>query len=376
MERVEAIVIGAGVVGLACARALAQVGRDVLVLESEGAIGQGTSSRSSEVLHAGLYYPRDSLKARLCVEGRRLAETYCRERGIPHARPGKLIVATREADEAKLAELLQQGEANGVEGLSLIDGATARRLEPALHATAALWSQATGIVDSHTLMLSLQGDLERAGGIVAFHAKVTRIAARAHDFVVTTEDGTELAATYLVNAAGLAAIAVARGIEGLAPEHIPRPHFAKGHYFSLATGGGRAPFSRLIYPVPEPGGLGIHLTLDLAGQARFGPDVEWLEPARCPPAAAFDYAVDPRRAAAFVEAIRRYWPALPDHALVPAYAGVRPKIVGPGEAAADFVIQDATVHGLPGLVNLFGIESPGLTSALAIGREVVSRLAD
>lgn len=376
MERVQAIVIGAGVVGLACARALAQTGWDVLVLEGEGVIGQGTSSRSSEVLHAGLYYPTGGLKARLCVEGRRLAETYCHERGIAHARPGKLIVATREADEAKLAALLAQGEANGVEGLSLIDGAAARRLEPALHATAALWSQATGIVDSHALMLSLQGDLERAGGIVAFHARVSRITARAHEFVITTEDGTRLAAPRLVNAAGLAAIAIAHSTEGLVPELVPRAHFAKGHYFSLATGGGRAPFSRLIYPVPEPGGLGIHLTLDLAGQARFGPDVQWLDAARCPPAAVFDYSVDPRRAAAFEKAVRCYWPGLPEGALVPAYAGIRPKIVGPGEAAADFVIQDAAVHGLPGLVNLFGIESPGLTSALAIGQEVAARLSD
>ncbi len=376
MERVEAIVIGAGVVGLACARALAEAGRDVLVLESEGAIGQGTSSRSSEVIHAGLYYPTGSLKARLCVEGRRLMESYCRKRSIPHARPGKLIVATRDTDEAKLAGLLAQGEANSVEGLSLIDGTTARRLEPAVHATAALWSQATGIVDSHALMLSLQGDLERAGGIVALHARVRRITARAHDFVVTTEDGTEVAATYLVNAAGLAAIDLAARTEGLCPTLVPRAHFAKGHYFSLAHHGGRAPFSHLIYPVPEPGGLGIHLTLDLAGRARFGPDVDWIDASRCPAQGAFDYAVDPGRADAFYAQIRRYWPGLPAGALVPAYAGIRPKIVGPSEAAADFLIQDAGSHGLHGLVNLFGIESPGLTSALAIGQEVAARLAD
>ncbi|MFN3631128.1 MAG: NAD(P)/FAD-dependent oxidoreductase, partial [Casimicrobiaceae bacterium] len=367
--------IGAGVVGLACARAVAEAGRDVLVLESEGAIGQGTSSRSSEVLHAGLYYPTGSLKARLCVMGRRLIETYCRARNLPHARPGKLIVATRQADEEKLVALLAQAEANGVEGLSLIDGAAARRLEPAVHATAALWSPQTGIVDSHALMLSLQGDLERAGGIVALRARVRGITARAHGFIVTTEDGTRLETAHLVNAAGLAAIDLAARTEGLCPTLIPRAHFAKGHYFSLAHNGGRAPFSRLIYPVPEPGGLGIHLTLDLAGQARFGPDVEWLDAARCPPAAAFDYAVDPRRASAFEEAVRRYWPGLPEGALVAAYAGIRPKIVGPGEAAADFVIQDASHHGLPGLVNLFGIESPGLTSALAIGREVAARLS-
>lgn len=371
MDRVDALVIGAGVVGLACARALAESGREVIVLEAEGAIGQGTSSRSSEVMHAGLYYPTDSLKARLCVDGRRLLETYCRQRGIPHARPGKLIVATREADEATLAGLLRQGQANGVEDLSLIDAATARRLEPALHATAALWSQATGIVDSHALMLSLQGDLERAGGMLALRSRVSHLTARPHDFSVTTDDGTQVACVRLVNAAGLDAIGLARQIEGLEPNLIPRAHFAKGHYFSLAAGGGRAPFSRLIYPVPEPGGLGIHLTLDLAGQARFGPDVEWLPPDAAPP---FDYAVDATRARRFEDAVRRYWPTLPDEALVPAYAGVRPKIVGPGEPAADFLIQDECAHGLPGLVNLFGIESPGLTSALAIGREVSARL--
>ncbi|MCX8098529.1 MAG: NAD(P)/FAD-dependent oxidoreductase [Casimicrobiaceae bacterium] len=372
MDRVDAVVIGAGVVGLACARALALAGREVLVLEAERAIGQGTSSRSSEVIHAGLYYPTGSLKARLCVEGKHLLYAYCAERGIAHRRLGKLIVATRSEDVARLETLLAQGHANGVEALSLIDGTAARRLEPALYAVAALWSQSTGIVDSHGLMLALEADLERAVGLVALRVRVERIA-RAHGgWILTTADGTALFAAQLVNAAGLGAVALARRTEGLNPALVPQAHFAKGNYFALAVAGGRAPFARLIYPVPEPGGLGIHLTLDLAGCARFGPDVEWLDPATTE---SFRYDVEPSRAEAFYRAIRRYWPQLPDGALAPAYAGIRPKIVGPGEPAADFMIQDETTHGLPGLVNLFGIESPGLTSALAIAREVLARLA-
>jgi len=371
MERLDAVVIGAGVVGLACARALAQTGREVVVLEAEAGIGQGVSSRSSEVIHAGLYYPTGSLKARLCVEGRRLLYTYCKARGIAHAQLGKLVVATRPNDVAALERLLAQGEANGVEDLRLIDGTHAQRLEPALTCHAALWSQQTGILDSHGLMLALEADLAAAGGQVIVRTPVRTLAPEREGLTIVTDDGTRIGANIVVNAAGLSAVSLAARVDGYPSAHLPRAHYARGHYFALATGGGRAPFSRLIYPIPEPGGLGVHLTLDLAGQARFGPDVEWIDP---PADGRFDYDVDPARAAAFAQRIRAYWPGLPEDALVPAYAGIRPKVAGPGEPAADFVIQDATTHGIAGLINLFGIESPGLTSALALGRDVAARL--
>jgi L-2-hydroxyglutarate oxidase LhgO len=364
MERVDAIVIGAGVVGLAVARALAQRGLETLVLESERAIGTGTSSRNSEVIHAGLYYPIGSLKAQLCVRGRHLLYEYCASHGVPHRRCGKLVVATATAQEAALEDLYAQARANGVDDVQLITAAQARAMEPQLHCIAALHSAATGIVDSHRLMLALQGDFEAAGGLVALASPVqsATVTPQGITLEVGGEQPMKIQAACVVNAAGLQAQALAQRVQGLLASSIPAQYYAKGSYFSLA---GRAPFGRLIYPVPEPGGLGVHLTLDLGGQARFGPDVEWVQD--------LDYTVNPRRADGFYAAIRRYWPALQDGALQPAYAGIRPKITGPGEPSADFLIQGPAAHGAPGWINLYGIESPGLTSALAIG-EVVSQM--
>jgi L-2-hydroxyglutarate oxidase LhgO len=369
MDRVDVVVIGAGVVGLAVARALALQGREVMLLEAADAIGTGTSSRNSEVIHAGLYYPQGSLKARLCVQGRDQLYAYCAERGIGHQRCGKLIVATSEAQVAYLHGIMAQGLANGVNDLSLISGERARALEPRLACVAAVQSPSTGIVDSHGLMLALLGDLEHAGGLLALNSAIKRafpsVKRSQAAMVVVANDGTELAATTVVNAAGLHAPALARRFEGLDPRQVPPAYFAKGSYFTLS---GRSPFGRLIYPVPEAAGLGVHLTIDLGGQAKFGPDVQWV-------GSADDLVVDPARGQAFYAEVRKYWPALPDRALVPGYAGIRPKISGPGEPAADFLIQGPADHGVPGLVNLFGIESPGLTSCLAIGDHVAALLS-
>jgi L-2-hydroxyglutarate oxidase LhgO len=338
----------------------------VLVLEAERHFGTGTSSRNSEVIHAGLYYPTGSLKARLCVEGRRQLYAYCAARGVAHRRLGKLVVATRESQLDALQAIHRRALANGVESCALIDAAEALRLEPQLACVAALHSQETGIVDSHGLMLALLGDLEAAGGTLACAAPFVRATRGDGGWVVHTggDEPFVLGADWLVNAAGLQAQEVAAAIEPLPPARIPRRFLARGCYFQLA---GRAPFSRLIYPVPVPGGLGVHLTLDLGGQARFGPDVEWID--------AIDYSVDPRRADAFYAEVREYWPQLADASLAPAYAGIRPKLAGPGEAAADFVIDGPAAHGVAGLVNLFGIESPGLTACLAIGAQVQRLLA-
>jgi L-2-hydroxyglutarate oxidase LhgO len=364
VDRVDALVIGAGVVGLAVARALALVGRDVMVLEREAAIGTGTSSRNSEVIHAGIYYPPGSLKARLCVQGKAMLYAYCAAHGVAHQRCGKLIVATTASQLAALPAIVDKARANGVDDLALLDRAQAQAMEPALECLGAVWSPSTGIVDSHALMLSLQGDLERAGGLVACRAAVQSMVAREDGIEVLTADGLRLLARTVVNAAGLDACALAHRVEGLDGRHVPRAWYAKGSYFTLA---GRSPFQRLIYPAPEPdkhlAGLGVHLTIDLGGQAKFGPDVQWTED----PA---DYEVDPARGDAFYAEVRRYWPALPDGALLPGYSGIRPKISGPNEAAADFAVQGPQAHGVPGLVNLFGIESPGLTSALAIAERV------
>lgn len=361
MDRVEAIVIGAGVVGLAVARELARAGREVVVLESEGAIGTGTSARNSGVIHAGIYYPKGSLKALACVEGRRLLYAYAQERGIPHKRCGKLIVATDEAERAKLEQIAAAAAANGVDDMEVLDRRAALALEPNLACTGALLSPSTGIIDQHAYMLALQGDIEAAGGQVVLHSKVER--GYAHDGGVALAIGGaepfEIAARLVVNAGGLEAVALAHAIDGVKPESIPPFYLAKGNYFSLR---GRSPFSRLVYPVPVPGGLGTHLTLDLGGQARFGPDVEWID--------RITYDVDPRRGDKFYADIRRYWPGLPDDALQPEYCGIRPKISGPGEPAADFLIQGPDAHGLAGLISLFGIESPGLTSSLALARRV------
>ncbi len=360
MDQADCVVVGAGVVGLAVARALALQGRDVLVLEAAGAIGTGTSSRNSEVIHAGIYYPQGSLKARLCVRGRQLLYAYCAERHVPHRRCGKLIVATSEAQLPALRDLERRALANGVEGLVWLSRAQAQQLEPQLECVAALLSPETGIIDSHSLMLALQGDLENAGGAVVFHSPVEFMRVLAGGIALRTQDGTELLARTVVNAAGLGAPALAARIEGLDARHVPQVHYAKGSYFTLA---GRAPFSRLVYPVPEAAGLGVHLTIDLGGQAKFGPDVEWVDRPD-------DLEVDPDRALGFYAEVRKYWPQLPDGALLPGYAGMRPKIHGPGEPAADFLVQGPAEHGVPGLVQLFGIESPGLTSALALGEWV------
>ena len=366
MDRVDCIVIGAGVVGLAVARALALTGREVMVLEEANAIGTGTSSRNSEVIHAGIYYPAGSLKARLCVQGKQMLYAYCAERGVGHRRCGKLIVATLSQQVAALQGIIAKAAANGVDDLVMITRDEARAMEPQLECVAAIHSPSTGIVDSHGLMLALQGDLENAGGLVAFNAGVASAVAGPDGIALTAHDGTQLLAQTVVNAAGLHAPAVARRIQGLDAHHVPQAHYAKGNYFTLA---GRAPFSRLIYPVPEAAGLGVHLTLDLGGQAKFGPDVQWVD-------SPDDLVVDPRRGDSFYAEVRRYWPGLRDGALQAGYAGMRPKISGPGEPAADFVIQGPREHGVAGLVNLFGIESPGLTSSMAIGEYVVDVLKD
>jgi L-2-hydroxyglutarate oxidase LhgO len=369
VEPVDALVIGAGVVGLAVARALALAGREVMVLEREASIGTGVSSRNSEVIHAGLYYPAGSLKARLCVQGRDLLYAYAQARAVPHRRCGKLIVATTASQRDALPAFVQRAEACGVHDLQLLSAAEARALEPELDCLGAVWSPSTGIVDSHGLMLALQGDLENAGGIVACHAAVSAMQAVPGGLLVDTADGTRLQARTVVNAAGLSACALAALVPSAWPGSVPKPWFAKGNYFTLS---GRAPFQRLIYPAPDPeahlAGLGVHLTLDLGGQAKFGPDVQWVD-------SPDDLVVDASRGDTFYAAIRRYWPGLPDGALQPGYAGIRPKISGPNEPAADFLIQTEAQHGVPGLVNLLGIESPGLTSCLAVAEEVLARLS-
>jgi len=362
MDQVDCVVVGAGVVGLAVARALALAGRDVMVLEAADAIGTGTSSRNSEVIHAGIYYPAGSLKARLCVQGKALLYDYCAQRGIGHRRCGKLIVATSEAQVAQLASIIDKAATNGVNDLVLLTREQARSLEPQLECVAAVHSPSTGIVDSHALMLALQGDLEHAGGVVALNSPLALAECAQSAINLVANDGTRLQAQTVVNAAGLHAVALARRFAGLDPALVPPAYFAKGNYFTLS---GRSPFSRLIYPVPEAAGLGVHLTLDLGGQAKFGPDVQWVP-------SPDDLGVDPSRGDAFYAEVRKYWPALKDGALNPDYAGMRPKINAPHEAAKDFLIQGPADHGVAGLVNLFGIESPGLTSALAIGDYVAT----
>jgi L-2-hydroxyglutarate oxidase LhgO len=357
MEHVDCVVVGAGVVGIAVARALALAGREVIVLDAAEGIGTETSSRNSEVIHAGIYYPKDSLMARFCVQGRRRLYAFCAERGVPFNNCGKLIVAT-DADEAeRLAGIRARAEANGVEGMRLLTAEEARAMEPALQCVAALHSTTTGVIDSHAYMLALQGEAEHAGAVFVFHSPVT--AGRVIDGGVALEVGgaepMQLSCNLLVNSAGLHAPALALKIVGMPTQLIPGAWYAKGNYFTLT---GRSPFARLIYPVPVPGGLGVHLTLDLGGQARFGPDVEWIDD--------IDYTVNPHRADGFYAAVRRYWPALKDGALQPGYSGIRPKIVPRGAPAQDFVVQGPQVHGVAGLVHLFGIESPGLTAAVAL----------
>ena len=358
MDTVDIVVIGGGAVGLAVARAFAILGRETLILEAHAQFGTQTSSRNSEVVHAGIYYPRGSLKARLCVAGRDRLYAFCSSHGVGHQRCGKLIVATSEAQLADLERIRGAALANGVD-LSLLSRASALEFEPSLSCVAALYSPLTGIVDSHEYMLALLGDAQGHGAVLACESRVTTLDPRPDGILIGVNDCAPLLlARCVVNCAGLNAPAVARLIDGMA---VPPSYLVKGSYFSLSQ---RAPFKHLVYPIPEQGGLGVHLTLDLAGRARFGPDVEWVSEV--------DYDVDPLRSRGFYAAIREYWPDLPDDSLVPAYAGIRPRITGPGEPLADFRIDGPRVHGVAGLVNLFGIESPGLTASLAIADHVVN----
>lgn len=357
---IDCIVLGAGVVGLAIARELAMAGREVLVIEKSEAIGTGTSSRNSEVIHAGIYYPQGSLKARLCVQGKQMLYSYCEEKGIPYKRLGKLIVSANPEQTRELAGIAERARLNGVDDLYQISAAQARELEPKLVCDAALVSPSTGIVDSHALMLALQGDAENHGAQCVFHTQFESgeiLDSGLFQLNFSGQEPMTLTATTLINSAGLSAPAVARSLKGLAPEHIPHAYYCKGSYFTLS---GRSPFSRLIYPMPNHAGLGVHVTVDMGGQAKFGPDTEWVK--------GEDYTLDPGRSEVFYEAVRSYWPELPDGALNPGYTGIRPKIVGPDSKAADFVIAGPANHGIRGLVNLFGIESPGLTSCLALAQ--------
>jgi L-2-hydroxyglutarate oxidase LhgO len=362
----QVLVIGAGVIGLAVARAAARAGHEVVVAEAESAIGTGISSRNSEVIHAGMYYPGGSLRARHCVAGRRMLYAFCASHGVPHRKCGKLIVATNDVELGKIETIAAQGGVNDVENLTLIGGNAARALEPELSCVGALHSPETGIIDGHATMLALRGDFEDAGGAIAFNTPVER--ARRKDgqwqVVFGGSGGDTFAFDAIVNCAGLGAQTVARAVADYPAGRVPRLVLAKGNYFSCA---GRPAFSRLIYPTPVDGGLGVHVTLDLAGRMRFGPDVEWIE--------AEHYAVDAARAASFYARIRSYWPGLPDGALAADYSGIRPKLTGPGEPAADFLIDGPAQHGLPGLVMMFGIESPGLTSSLSLADDVAAQLA-
>lgn len=362
---VDCVVIGGGVVGIATARALAIAGHEVWLLEATKELGSVTSSRNSEVIHAGIYYPQGSLKARLCVEGRRKLYHYCDQKQVPYKQCGKLIVATTPSQVIELDQILAKGQANQVEQLEIINQSELKKLEPELKALAALSSPVTGIVDSHALMLQLKHDAEqqRAQFVLSSPVVSGNVTEGGIELLVGQHEPFRLTANKVVNSAGLDAVRLLSNIEGFPHEHIPAFFMAKGNYFSLAC---KPPFEHLIYPVPEPGGLGVHLTLDLAGQARFGPDVEWVSEKH--------YPVDVSRKHAFEAAIQRYWPELPKGGLQPAYAGIRPKLSGPNQEAKDFLIQDASIHGVPGLINLLGIESPGLTSCLSIAEYVVERI--
>lgn len=361
----QVLVIGAGVIGLSVARAVARSGRDVVVAEAASAIGTVTSSRNSEVIHGGMYYPTSSMRARVSVRGRRMLYDFCVSHGVPHRRCGKLVVATDNAEVKRLEGIARQGDVNGVEGLQMIDGSAARALEPQLSCVAALLSPHTGILDAHAYMLALRGELEDAGGAIAFNTPVLGATRKDGQWMVRFGGAVPGEASFdaLINCAGLDAQKLAQAMEGYPPARVPRLVLAKGNYFSYL---GKPAFTRLIYPTPAPGGLGVHVTLDLAGRMRFGPDVEWIEHE--------NYTVDPARADIFYARIRTYWPALPDQSLAPDYAGIRPKLTGPGEPAADFMVDAPAHHGMPGLIQLYGIESPGLTSSLALAEEVAAYL--
>lgn len=365
---VQCIVIGAGVVGLAVARELAIRGVEVVVTEKAEGIGTGTSSRNSEVIHAGIYYPAGSLKARMCVQGKHMLYDYCRTRGVEHRQLGKLIVAADESEHDTLKGILQKAQANGVKDLEWLDATAAKTLEPALACSAALLSPSTGIIDSHGLMLAYQGDAQNAGAQCVFYCPFESAKALPEGGFEVTFGGEQpmtLTCDILVNAAGLHAPATAQKIEGLDQTKVPRAYLCKGSYFNLQ---GKAPFDHLIYPVPQKAGLGVHLTLDLGGQAKFGPDTQWIDRE--------DYDIDMARSEGFYEAVRRYWPDLKDGALQPGYTGIRPKISAPHEPSADFCVSGPAEHGLKGLINLFGIESPGLTASMAIATYVYLQLAD
>jgi L-2-hydroxyglutarate oxidase LhgO len=362
-DRVECVVIGAGVVGLAVARALALAGREVLLLEAEAHHGTITSARNSGVIHAGLYYATGSFKARFCVAGNRALYAYCEQRGVDHQNCGKLIVASSDDEEKVLSTLLERARANDVDGVRMVSAAEAHELEPQVRCTAALLCPTSGIIDQHPFMLALQGDMENAGGTLVTDCRVEQVLRLENGFLVKTagDSATEVEAGFVVNSAGLGAVDLLNRIEGYPRERIPRLHLARGNYFTVAA---RSPFRHLIYPVPHSAGLGIHATLDLGRRVRFGPDVEWID--------RIDYSVNASRAAQFYEAIRRYWPNLADGALMPDYTGIRPKLHGPGEPQPDFRIESEKDHGIAGLVNLLGIESPGFTSSLPIGDYVAS----
>jgi len=362
----DVVIVGAGVVGLATGLAMAKRGHETIVIEAEATIGQGISSRNSEVIHGGLYYPTGSLKARLCVTGRRLLYSFLDKHHVAHKSCGKLVVATHPDEEPHLNAILKQAQDNGVEGLQLLTGQQARQMEPELNATAAIFSPLSGLVDSHGYMGALAGEISRHGGAIAVNtpfAGATPI--KGGGFAIRTggDAATELTARYLIIAAGLGAQKAAASIETFPDSAIPKLHYGKGVYFTCT---GKAPFKRLIYPMPIPGALGTHYRCDLGGQARFGPDLDYVD--------TLDYSVDKTRAPAFYETIRRFWSSLPDDALVPDYAGIRPKLHGPGEAQPDFRVDGAEVHTLAGLIALFGIESPGLTASLAIGEAVAKKL--
>ena len=369
MEQVDCVVIGAGVVGLAVAREMALQGRETILLEREGSFGTISSARNSEVIHAGIYYPKDSLKAKLCVEGNRLLYEYCRTHQVGTQPYGKLIVAD-DSQMDDLQAILYKAQNNGVPEINMISGEEAKQLEPKLKCSAAILSASTGIVDSHGFMLSLLGGFEDAGGMIAYHSPlisakpVGHVAEGGFELTIGGPDSMKLQSKLLINCAGMSAPAVAQKIEGIEKDQIPKAYFAKGNYFSLS---GKSPFTHLIYPIPEPGGLGVHLTLDMAGQAKFGPDVEWLD---IESEEQIDYTVDAKRGEGFYAAVRKYWPDLKDNALQPDYSGVRAKIVPPNTPAGDFCFNTPQDHGLQGLYNLYGFESPGLTSSIAIARHL------